>query len=44
MPAKIRQTNGDKDKGKYVPVQAMNACRGSRGIAPSIPNVGNEWK
>jgi hypothetical protein len=30
-------------KGK-VPVHAMEACRGSRGIAPLILNLGTRWR
>jgi hypothetical protein len=31
-------------KVKVVPVHAMKAYRGSKGIAPLILNVDNEWR
>jgi hypothetical protein len=33
----------EHNKGKYLLVYAMNACRGSRGIASLILNLGTRW-
>jgi hypothetical protein len=31
-------------KGKALPVHATKTCRGSRGIAPLILNLGDRWR
>jgi hypothetical protein len=36
--------NGLKHKGKFVPVHAMKACRGSGCIVPVILNLGTRWR
>jgi hypothetical protein len=33
-----------KIKMKSLPLHATKACRGSRGTAPFIPNLGNRWR
>jgi len=33
----------ERRKGEFVPVRAINACRGSRGIAQLVLNLGPGW-
>ena len=33
-----------KGKGKHAPVCAVKACRGIRGIAPHILDLGTRWR